>query len=284
MKKLIKQLILKTLRRLGDLKPIQISWKDFDDHALISDILCTMRLAKIYQPKEVAVPSNQKVLILAPHPDDETIGCGGTILKMVEQGCDVHVLHFTLGDEDEVYEESLRVPEFLQFTPHYLKFTVDQMQMDETSLKAVADHITNIAPHVIFIPFLLDDNDDHRRVNEYLDKLITQKRVQLPSATPIWAYQVYSFFPINAVVKVTEHIETKSEAMRCYTSQFQVRDWVHFMKGLNAFNIRFLTGGHIGEEYVEVFYTDTLKNYMQLCRSYFGEDARKCYTNPRYQQ
>lgn len=35
---------------------------------------------------------NKKILIVAAHPDDEVLGCGGTLAKAVEEGADVHVL------------------------------------------------------------------------------------------------------------------------------------------------------------------------------------------------
>ena len=284
MKSLIKHIILKILKRLGDVTPIQINWRNLHDHKYMRATLDTMRLSKFYNPKEVTVPKNKKILILSPHPDDETIGAGGTILKMVECGCDVHVLQFTLGDKPEVYEESLKVPEILKFTPHYLRFAAGRMEMDEKSLKMVFGQINDIAPDVIFIPFLLDDNEDHRRVNEYIYKGFIQNMLNISSSTSLWAYQVYSFFPINATVRVTDFIEEKSRAMRCYQSQFCVRDWVHFMKGLNAFNIRFLTGGHIGEEYVEVFFRTSVKHYSEICATYFGDDTTRCYSNQYYQK
>lgn len=281
MKRFIKNIILKLLRRVGALSPIHFSWEGMHDHQYMGDVLKTMRLAKFYEPREVDLPLNKKVLVLSPHPDDETIGAGGSIIQMIEKGCDVHVLQFTLGDDERVYEESLDVARALNFEPHYLRFNVDEMDMDQVSLEKFAQSISAIEPDIVFIPFVLDDNDDHRRVNEYLEKAISSKALKLNGETQVWAYQVYSFFPVNAVVKITEQIEKKCEAMRLYKSQFEVRDWTHFLKGMNAFNIRFLTG-KVDEEYVEIFYTSSLKHYLSMCRSYFGDDASRCYSNPYY--
>ena len=59
---------------------------------------------KPFQKQEV-------ILILAPHPDDETVGCGGIIQKALAEGCAVYVVFFTNGDHNEVafklYEKKL---------------------------------------------------------------------------------------------------------------------------------------------------------------------------------
>lgn len=58
-----------------------------------------------------SIKKNDRILILAPHPDDETIGCAGIIQQAVKKGADIHIVYLTNGDHNEfafiVYEKRI---------------------------------------------------------------------------------------------------------------------------------------------------------------------------------
>ena len=47
------------------------------------------------------LPSNKKIIIVAPHPDDEVIGLGGTLLKLIKEKCNVEIIYVTSGKLSE---------------------------------------------------------------------------------------------------------------------------------------------------------------------------------------
>jgi len=72
------------------------------------------------QPQDIAkISKDDRILILAPHPDDESIGCAGIIQEALRVGADLHVLYLTNGDHNEfafvVYEKRItfRQSEFI---------------------------------------------------------------------------------------------------------------------------------------------------------------------------
>ena len=56
------------------------------------------------------LPSNKKIIIVAPHPDDEVIGLGGTLLRLLEEGCTVEIIYMTSGklSEKKIREQELQ--------------------------------------------------------------------------------------------------------------------------------------------------------------------------------
>lgn len=84
----------------------------------------------------------------------------------------------------------------------------------------------------------------------------------------IWAYQVYGCLPLNAAVNIGDVIEEKLDLLRLYKSRFKTRDWAHYTRGLNAFNIRFLPMP-TDKDYAETFLKVPLKKYLKLCDTYF---------------
>src|SRR5262245_2441565 len=71
------------------------------------------RSAAFRQPRLCTEPGGQRVLVLAPHPDDEVIGCGGTLYKHTRAGHAVTVVYMTDGRKGDplLYEGQLPAPE-----------------------------------------------------------------------------------------------------------------------------------------------------------------------------
>lgn len=70
-------------------------------------------------------PSHKRVVIFSPHPDDDVISMGGTFLRLVEQGHDVHVVYQTSGNIAVHDHDALRYLEFLQEFGHHFELEND---------------------------------------------------------------------------------------------------------------------------------------------------------------
>jgi N-acetylglucosamine malate deacetylase 1 len=216
--------------------------------------------------------------VIAPHPDDEVIGMGGVMAQMVRNGCDVGVISLTFGGDKESEDEARNAANVLGYTfTHFFEFKPKHIPVDLNTLKNFAQIINDKKPDIIFLPFILDDHDDHRRANELLLAAHENGLLnKVAEKTEIWAYQVYTALPLNCVVNITDVIDRKSEAISCYVSRFKQRDWAHYAKGLSAFNVRFLEGSK-NQDYAEVFFRADISAYLKMCSVYFRNSAGRCY-------
>ena len=120
----------------------------------------------------------KKVLIIAPHPDDETLGVGGTILKLNSIGAEIYWLIITeqkkkFGVSKKIIEkrkkEILKVSNLFKFKKTFqLKFPanrLDTISLD-TIIKKIKKIFDQLKPELIFIPFERDVHTDHLYVSK----------------------------------------------------------------------------------------------------------------------
>ena len=125
----------------------------------------------------------QKLLVIAPHPDDEVIGCGGLIAKIKDAGGKVYVLFLTVGDTRDFTKEGLStakeriaeieaVAKFLKYDNWDLAFKGNDyhLQLDTLGQKALMDvierdstlAIEKVKPTIIAFTSFQSYNQDHR--------------------------------------------------------------------------------------------------------------------------
>lgn len=114
-----------------------------------------------------------KIVIISPHPDDESLGCGGTILKHKAQGDEVYWLIMTAMHREEGYDETAiqrRNREIAQVAEEYgfhntflLDYSTRKLDMLPIGhiIKEISDIIRVVTPNVVYIPFGNDVHTDH---------------------------------------------------------------------------------------------------------------------------
>ena len=186
-----------------------------------------------------------KVLVIAPHPDDEVLGCGGTIRKHVLGGDEVYLCIVTKAyspewPEDEVKErkeEVLGVNAILGIEKtHFLDLpTVRLDTMPQKELNdSIARVVEKVKPEVIYIPHKGDVNKDHRLVFEAA--MVALRPLKGNTVSRIFCYETLSetewgapdadsFFVPNVYVNITDTLETKLAAMSAYRTE--LKDYPH---------------------------------------------------------
>jgi N-acetylglucosamine malate deacetylase 1 len=261
-------------------------WVGLSDLPACADVLSTMRFTRNLKPLIMEAPARKRLLILAPHPDDEMIGPGGTVIEAVRKGCDVKTLYLSSGSANraqasEREAEARRVADRVGFDTEFMTLTPLEFDVGSKTTSRLAQRITAFAPDILLITFLLDDHDDHRRASEMLFRAFENGEVA--GDIEVWAYQVYTSLIPNVVIDITDTSERKAEAIGLFTSQNKSRDWAHFALGLNAYNSRLLAGFST-PRYVEAFFVLPLKDYADLCRVYFDRPPSKTYYSDFYRR
>ena len=168
----------------------------------------------------------KKVLILAPHPDDETLGCGGLIALYVSKGVDVTIAvisdggkisHEFAAENIDIVEtrerESLEAARLLGVkTTFFLKFPDGELKFRQSEIEMrVEELVRTCGPDIIFSPSPLDFHEDHIAVSEVAFKLLIkfhEKKVAF--------YEVYGTIRFNSLVDISDFIDLKERAILCY--------------------------------------------------------------------
>lgn len=237
------------------------SWTQETNVKKAAQLLNTARFSEQIKPLVMGRPEGKKIAVIAPHPDDEMIGPGGTLIKAAQKGAAIHVIYITSGDDGEAKEreaESQNVCDKLGWHATFFRQAMDISTWDKGILQKT---LTALVPDIVMIPFLLDDHDHHREVNRLLLGVADL-------TAEIWAYQVYSAVLPNVVIDITDVAEKKAEYIHCYKSQMVSRDWAHFALGLNAWTSRFLST-HGQARCAEGFSVMPFADYQDLIKTYY---------------
>ncbi|MBM3560352.1 MAG: hypothetical protein FJX53_10855 [Alphaproteobacteria bacterium] len=249
-------------------------WQALGDLQRAADAMATLRFSRSLVPVNLPGPSGRRLAVVAPHPDDEIMGPGGTLIRALDAGAAVRTIYLSRGRDgaagDVLQAEAASVAARLGYEAVFLGHPLRGIALDAAAVDAFAAAVVAGRPDALFIPFLLDDHDDHRRASEML--LAACARGRLDPALEVWAYQVYTTLPGNVIVDITDVAARKADAIRGFASQAHIRDWAHWALGLNAFNCRFLAGP--GARYAEAFFVLPLGEYAELARAYFAPGAR----------
>jgi len=231
-------------------------------------LLATSSLVRSGAP--VVVPHASNVLVLAPHPDDETLGCGGTVAVLAAAGAEIRVVVVTDGEGSLVRGLSAREvgrqrcahateacerlgarpPTFLRLPDGGLAGCSQRL------VELLTEHIGDFRPDLVFTPSPLDDHPDHRAVAASVAGL------DLPRTAEIWSYEVWTSLLANRIVDVSSRWQDKVEALECHrldpddaTAHLALQRW----RSLH---------GLAGEGYAEAFLALTPAGHRDLIKEW----------------
>ncbi len=195
-------------------------------------------------------PPRGRVLVLAPHPDDETIGCGGTIRLHRRRGDEVKVVFVTdgaAGDPRRYYRgrnyPALRRKEARQAARVLGVENLEFWTHPDGALAGASDLpgqlkelLSRARPDIVYLPFAGDDHPDHQALAKAYRK--AAGRAQAPALE--CRYEIWSALAPGVVADISEVFAEKLEAVRKYRSQLRYCDYPAQLNRLNAARALFL--------------------------------------------
>jgi len=215
----------------------------------------------------------KRILVIAPHPDDDVLGCGGIMKKYSQAGHKVYVLISTRGASrfyseekiENVRTETLRAHTILGVTDTiFLDFPapdLDMVSQADISQK-IARNIQSLEIDTLYLPHGGDIHHDHKIV--FNAGLVASRPIKGQSVKRIFSYETLSetewaapfscdnFIPTN-FINISDVFAFKLRAMECFKSQLREFPSSRSLKSIEALsNYR---GSTVGFDHAEAFMT-----------------------------
>lgn len=199
----------------------------------------------------------KKVLVLAPHPDDGELGCGGTLARLIREGAEVHYSVFSLceislpeGISTEDIQAELKAATShigIDFSNVRLKnYPVRRFsQFRQDILEDIIQLRQQLQPDLVFVPASSDIHQDHQ--------VVYQESLRAYKQSSILGYELpWNAFEFKASFHVTleqADLQKKIDALLCYKSQ-QFRP---YFQGDFVRSLATIRGTQVAQPYAEAF-------------------------------
>ena len=250
-------------------------------------------------PGRVEDVAARTVLVLAPHYDDEVLGCGGLLARLASAGARVRVLFLTDGsggvethdgratiaaageaDAARALYASRRSQEARDATAVLGVERADHLaiadgaleQHLETVTRAIAAALAEDRPDLVLVPSPLEATPDHRAAFAALHAALHPLRgAAAPSGLRILAYEVnHPAYP-DLLVDVSAQIASLERAMACYQSQLERHDYLSAALGLRRFRTHSLPPGvSAAEGYCRLSLEDFTTRSLSMLEAHLG--------------
>ncbi len=201
-------------------------------------------------PYSVTDLSQKDALILAPHPDDESLGCGGSITKHIKSGSRVKVIFLTDGDKGDF--ESKFAEDYVKIRRQSAQKAMEVIGVNDYEFWSYGDrnlHLTEeelvdrlfhiveaFSPSLIYAPSPFEVHPDHRATSKMTMRIFEKTRI-----TVLFYEVLMALFP-NILVDITLEMERKKMAIESYYTEISYNDYVSKIEGLNVFRTATLPG------------------------------------------
>ncbi len=211
-----------------------------------------------------------KVAVIAAHPDDEALGCGGTLLKLKNLGAEIHLMFLTDGcgarSDPNTELRSAGLEQALSFIePFSVKtLSLPDNQLDTVPLLGIIREIESFlrltAPKIVFTHSDNDLNIDHCITNRStltasrpgnIDSIEQIYAFEVPSSTE-WAFNRKNFSP-DTFINISDHMNLKLEYLACYKEE--LRDFPNPRSYENVKAMNQFRGACVCVPYAEGFQT-----------------------------
>jgi LmbE family N-acetylglucosaminyl deacetylase len=214
----------------------------------------------------------KKIIVIAPHPDDETLGCGGTLLKYKSNNFEINWLIVTDIKKEDGWSEKIikqrekeinRIKKFYGFK-NVFRLNFSTALLDQVSRKLIIGKISQIfkkiKPNIVYMPYRGDIHSDHKIVFDC--SLSASKNFRQTTIEEINCYETLSEtefaspnikekFDPNFFIDITNFFKKKITAFSFYKSEQMKKNLPRNKTAIKA--LARYRGSRIGVSYAEAF-------------------------------
>ena len=193
----------------------------------------------ISDPVEYKAPTDKPILIIAPHFDDEILGCGGLICYCNKNGCVCDVLFMTNGDAgspvnqpqyltDIRKKESRNAKKMIGYHNEYYLDIKDGFLSDNTKTRRQIEKLLDLNNYAqIFVTPIYDTHNDHRESYKIIESVLKNQKY---SEITIYTYESTTVLRNpNVYVDIKDIYGVKTEALKCFKSQLEMLDYLSIL-------------------------------------------------------
>jgi len=196
-------------------------------------------MARSLPPQPFPLETFERALVFVPHPDDEALGCGGLLRRLVDCGKRVEVVLVSDGSGGPDHPTNLtaeRLPEFalslriLGIETHEAWMLPDGCLDQVPDLNERIDKRIEVSPaDLIIAPWQADLHPDHAAVGAGVAVSPAAAR-----RTVAW-FEVWSPLPASHLLDITDVMETKMRALNAHATPLRFGNYLQAMMGLSAY-------------------------------------------------
>ncbi len=240
-------------------------------------------------PPPLDRPPGKRVLVLAPHMDDEVLGCGGSLYRHRRAKESVTIAYLTDGRKGDPALNARDLPERERerredrlaaarrreaqraaaiLGVRDLRFLGNRDQelvLSPHTRRQVTELLEEVRPDLVYLPFPTDLHPDHRTTNRiFLAALKVARGLDPPMCC---GFEVWTPIAPNCLVDISSVIDVKRRALHQFRSQMAVIDFSRCIVGLHAYRSMIHLRGH---GYAEAFVLVSAEEYRRLARRIAG--------------
>ncbi|WNL43439.1 PIG-L deacetylase family protein [Halomonas sp. PAMB 3264] len=191
-----------------------------------------------YVPYQAQPLEGERVLVLAPHPDDEVFGCGGALAQLAAQGATIQVIIATQGaGAERRLAESTEAAALLGY-PAPINWDFADRGLEQ-AIEALTERLLNtlldFEPDLLLAPANTEMHPDHRAACDAALKAGARYASTQDTPLSIALYEIGVPLPANQLVDISAVFERKARAMQCFDSQLSEQRYADQIGGLNHY-------------------------------------------------
>lgn len=211
----------------------------------------------------------QNIMILAPHQDDEVLGCGGTILRYLESGAKVQIIYITNGrygviDSDDNKRKAEAEEAWEGFNVKQVFLDYEDSHISEEAVQTIKKLLEQFKPEIVFTPWIFDNHPDHKNTSLFLEKALAELYTLNPY---ICMYEALYPLYANRVVNITKEYDKKIEIISKFKTQLGYLNLIEITRELSSLRASLLRLRSI--KAAEAFMSLETCDYIELVKKIF---------------